>query len=624
LPVSPAGFGYDSRPIFAQPPRVVVTLHPITDREKKLTIAAIMTVFLLSALDQTVVATAMPRIIAELHGLEMYSWTATAYMLTSTVMVPIYGKLGDMYGRKIILTVGVGIFLLGSALCGLAGEFGDLPLIGGGMVQLIICRAIQGLGSGALFSGAFAVIGDLYPPRERGRVMGLFVAVFSISSVAGPTIGGFFTDHGTTQIFGYTVAGWRWVFYVNLPLGLISLFLILFKMHRTNIATGGRVDYLGAAFLVTAVVPLLLALTWGGNRLAWDSLVILGLLATVIIALIIFIVTESRVTDPIMPLPLLRNRAFAITNAASFVISMAFFGVVMFMPLYMQLVLGVNATRSGFAMLPLMLGIMLTAMLSGRYVRKTGRYKPIMIASCVTLFAGVFLLAQIGPDTTIRELDWRLLLVGIGLGPAQSLYSIAVQNAAPLNQLGIATSSSQFFRQIGSTVGIAIFGTVLTHNLVRDLPAHIPQVPGTTAEKIDLGHMQAQAMSPGSARAEIDKLVMSQYAVIERAYRGDAAAVAAVMHNPRVPVSIKERLEKPIDAMSVDRELAGIKQMLSAYVDQRAKGFERGIKEGFSQSISSMLYGALWIVGLGLAITLFVPVLPLRGNPTSPQPAKAT
>src|SRR5690349_5371312 len=266
-----------------------------------------MLVFLLSALDQTIVSTAMPRIIADLQGLEMYSWTATAYMLTSTVMVPIYGKLGDMYGRKIILLVGVSIFLLGSALCGLAGEFGDLPLVGGGMVQLIVCRAIQGIGSGALFSGAFAVIGDLYPPRDRGKVMGWFVAVFSLSSVAGPTIGGFFTDHGTMEIFGQTVAGWRWVFYVNLPLGLVSLFLIMFKMHRTNAPTGGRVDYLGAAFLITAFVPLLLALTWGGNKFAWDSVEILSLFTLSVVSLAVFILVESRVPDPIMPLSLLRN-----------------------------------------------------------------------------------------------------------------------------------------------------------------------------------------------------------------------------------------------------------------------------------------------------------------------------
>lgn len=595
----------------------------ITDREKKLTIAAIMMVFLLSALDQTIVSTAMPRIIAELHGLEMYSWTATAYMLTSTIMVPIYGKLGDMYGRKIILTVGVTIFLLGSALCGLAGEFGDLPIVGGGMVQLIVCRAIQGIGSGALFSGAFAVIADLYPPRERGRVMGLFVAVFSIASVAGPTLGGFFTDHGTMEVFGHTVAGWRWVFYVNLPLGMISLFLILFKMHHTNKPTGGRVDYWGAFLLITAFVPLLLALTWGGNKFAWDSLQIAELLALAIVALIAFVMVESRVPDPIMPLSLLRNRAFAITNSAAFIISMAFFGVVMFMPLYMQLVLGVNATKSGFAMLPLMMGIMASAMASGRYVRKTGRYKSIMIAGCTALFVGVALLMQIGPDTTIAQLNWRMLLVGLGLGPVQSLYSLAVQNAAPLHQMGIATSGSQFFRQIGSTVGIAVFGTVLTHGLVRELPQRLPPVPGMSAEHIDLGHMQARAMNPGDLQVEIEHALESQYQLIERAYRGDADARAQVMNNPQVPETIKQRLQAPIDEAAAAQALPQIKQGLMSYATPLAQRFQRAIKEGFSASIVSMLQGALWIVGLGFLVTLFVPALPLRDHTAMSAPKES-
>jgi EmrB/QacA subfamily drug resistance transporter len=591
-----------------------VTVLQITDREKKLTITAIMMVFLLSALNQHIVSTAMPRIIAELHGLEMYSWMATAYMLASTIMVPIYGKLGDMYGRKIILIVGIAIFLFGSALCGLAGEFGDLPIVGGGMVQLIVSRAIQGIGSGALFSGAFAVIGDLYPPRERGRVMALFVGVLSVASVAGPTLGGFFTDHGTTELFGHTIAGWRWVFFVNLPVGLISLLLIVFKMKRTNIATGGRVDYWGVFSLITALVPLLLALTWGGNKFDWDSLQIIELLMLTVIALIAFIVVESRVSDPIMPLSLLRNRTFAITNSAAFIISMAFFGVVMFMPLYMQLVLGVNATQSGFAMLPLMMGMMLSAMLSGRVVRKTGRYKALMLCGCTTLFIGMLLLMQIGPDTTLSQLNWRMLLVGVGLGPAQSLYSLAVQNAAPLHQMGIATSGSVFFRQIGSTVGIAIFGTVLTHNLVRELPERLPQVPGMSAEKINLGQMQTRAMNPGELTTDIEHALNSQYTIIERAYRGDAAAKANVLSDPQAPDAIKKRLQTHIDAAAAEQELPRIKQAMVGSATQLATRFERAIKEAFSASIVSMLFGAVWIVGLGLLVTVFVPVVPLRDH----------
>jgi MFS transporter len=394
-------------------------------------------------------------------------------------------------------------------------------------------------------------------------------------------------------------------------------------MHRTNVATGGRVDYFGALFLVIAFVPLLLALTWGGNRLQWNSPEIIELLSTSAAGLFIFILIEARVTHPIIPLSLLRNRPFAIVNTAAFIISMAFFGVVMFMPLYMQLVLGVNATKSGFSMLPLMLGIMGAAMISGRLVRRTGQYKPIMIVGCITLLVGVILLMQIGPDTTIRQLNWRMLLVGLGLGPAQSLYSLAAQNAAPIQQMGIATSSSQFFRQIGSTVGIAIFGTMLTHNLVRELPKAVPEMSTVFSGKIDLGRMQAQAMNPGSLRNEMNRVVDAQYQTIERAYHGDAEATAAVMRNAQVPETIKKRLGAPIDDATATTDLTRIKQALNGYAEQRAKRFERGIKEGFSTSIVSMLRGALWIVGLGFLITLFVPALPLRDRaPTTVAPIK--
>jgi hypothetical protein len=309
---------------------------------------------------------------------------------------------------------------------------------------------------------------------------------------------------------------------------------------------------------------------------------------------------------------------------------MAFFGVVMFMPLYMQLVLGVSATDSGFSMLPLMLGIILSSIASGRLVTRTGRYKPIMIVGCVVLFIGVVVLTQIGPDTTLRQLNWRMFIVGLGLGPVQSLYSLAAQNAAPLSQIGIATSNSQFFRQIGSTVGIAIFGTVLTNNLVQELPNRLPQVPGLSAEKIDLGHMQARAMNPKNLRDEIDQVMMEQYAVIERAYHGDAAAAADVMRNPRVPDAIKLRVQAAGERneqndvaaqQAADQDLARIKQALNAFTDQLTKQFERGIKEGFSSAIVSMLKGALWIVALGLLSTLFVPVLPLRDR--GPLPAAA-
>src|SRR5580692_9812698 len=253
-----------------------------------------MIVFLLSALDQTIVSTAMPVIISQLHGLELYAWVTTAYLLSSTVMVPVWGKLGDLYGRKPVLLAGVGLFLLGSWLSGLAGEFGELPLLGSGMLQLIAFRAIQGLGGGALFTTAFAIIADLFPPRERGRFSGLFGAVFGFSSAVGPLLGGYFTDHGSVSIAGHLVAGWRWVFYLNVPLGLVALFMIVAKMPKLSHAQKGSIDYLGAALIVAACVPLLLALTFGGQKYPWDSPVVLSLFAMFIVSTALFIVVEKQ------------------------------------------------------------------------------------------------------------------------------------------------------------------------------------------------------------------------------------------------------------------------------------------------------------------------------------------
>src|SRR6185503_1150076 len=285
------------------------TAH-FTRSERRITLFGVMIVFLLSALDQTIVSTAMPVIISQLHGLALYSWVTTVYLLSSTVMVPIWGKLGDLYGRKVVLIWGVSIFILGSALCGLSGEFGDLPILGGGMTQLIVFRGLQGIGGGALFTSAFAVIADLYPPRKRGKLSGYFGAVFGLASVVGPLIGGFLTQHGTMQLGGITIAGWRWVFYVNLPLSALALFMIIARTPSLRAGRGGRLDVLGALLVVAAFVPLLLALSWGGHQYAWDSSTILGLLAVTVVALGLFIFVELKAPEPLLPLDLFRNKVF--------------------------------------------------------------------------------------------------------------------------------------------------------------------------------------------------------------------------------------------------------------------------------------------------------------------------
>lgn len=539
--------------------------HQFSDDERRLTLISVLIVFLLSAMSQTVVATAMPRIVAELSGLHLYAWATTAYLLSSTVMVPIWGKLGDLYGRKPVLLAGIAIFMTGSWLCGLAGEFGDLPVLGGGMTQLIAFRTLQGLGGGALFTIAFAIIADLYAPRERAKFSGLFGATFGVASLLGPVIGGFFTDHGTTVLFGQVIQGWRWVFYVNVPFALAAVSMIVLKMPTVPHRGGGRIDLIGAALIVAAFVPLLLAITWGGREHAWTSPLILGLLAFAAVSLAAFIVVERAVRDPIMPLDMFRNRTFTTANGASFVYSMAFMGVTAFLPLYMQVGQGVPATRSGLTMLALMGGLVASSTVNGQFVTRTGRYKPFMIAGGLVLIIGVGLLCFIGPDTSTLDLAWRLLIVGIGLGPGQSLFNIAVQNAVPFHQLGVATSSGQFVRQIGSTMGVALFGALLTAGLSSELDRRAPPDPAHAVRQLDLSDLQRMALERG-ARGD------------EPARRPDAAAAA----------------------------------------------MERTVRESFSVAIvHGMIFSLAILIG-GFVLMLMIPALPLHGRPGGPaEPAKA-
>jgi EmrB/QacA subfamily drug resistance transporter len=546
-----------------------VTEVNVTAAEKRTILTALAVVMLLSALDQTIVATAMPRIIEQLHGLSMYAWVTTAYMLASTVSVPIYGKLSDLYGRKPILIVGVVLFLVGSALCGLSGEFGDLPIVGDGMMQLIVFRAVQGLGGGALMTVSFAVIGDLYPPRERGKLFGLFGSVFGLATVIGPFIGGFFTDHGTVTLMNHEVAGWRWVFYVNLPLGLVALFMLLYRMPPLRHRGAGKVDYVGAALVVLTFTPLLLALTLGGTTYPWDSPRIIFLFALAVVSLLVFLYVEARTPEPILSLQLFRIKTFRAAIMASFVVSMAFLGIVMFMPLYMQVVQGISATQSGTALLPLMGGLIASSIVSGRLVTRTGRYKPFMIAGGVVLIIGVATLMRIDAQTTPADLAWRLALTGIGLGPAQTLFNIVIQNAAPMAELGSATGMGQFARQIGSTVGVAIFGTFLTHSLMDELPRQLPLLPGMTQHDVDLSTTQRQAMNPGVVRQQVDDALGQRFEVIERAYFDDEAAMADVMADTRLPEPVKAPLRN-----------GGLRARIHEQLQARADTVEQELRTG--------------------------------------------
>ena len=471
-----------------------------TPQERRITLIGVLLVFLLSALDQTIVSTAMPRIIAQLQGLSLYAWVTTAYMLSSTVMVPIYGKLGDIYGRKPVLIVGIAIFMSGSFLCGLSGEFGRLPLLGGGMTQLIVFRGLQGLGGGALFTSAFAIIADLYPPRERAKFAGMFGGVFGLASILGPVIGGFFTDLGMTHLGGLAVAGWRWIFYVNIPIALLSLFMIISRMPRLTNRNPGKIDFAGAALIVATFVPLLLALSWGGRNYPWSSPVIAGLFAVSACGLVAFVLTERVVANPIVSMALFKNRVFSTANAGAFVSSMAFMGSLTFLPLYMQLGLGVKATTSGLSILPMMVGMVASSSIVGQFISRTGKYKPFMMGGSALTVVGLVLLSRVGAATTLPDLAWRFLLLGVGLGPSMSTFNIVIQNAVGRAQMGVATSASQFFRQIGGTVGIALFGAILTHNFAAEA-ARLPPAPGGHAQALDLQSLMSGAIGEGAAGA---------------------------------------------------------------------------------------------------------------------------
>jgi len=500
-----------------------------SDEDRRLTFISVMTVFLLSAMSQTIIGTAMPRIVAELSGLHLYAWATTAYLLTSTVSVPIWGKLGDIHGRKVILLVGVGTFLVGSWLAGLSGEFGTLPLLGGGMTQLIIFRALQGLGGGALFTTTFAIIADLYPPRERAKLSGVTGSLFGLSSVVGPVVGGFFTDHGTVRLFGLLIEGWRWVFYVNVPFALVGVIMITVKMPKLPARGGAAIDYLGALLIVLSFVPLLLAITWGGHDHPWGSPLIVGLFVLALVAFGAFIFVERAVWDPILPLDLFLNRTFTSANAASFIYSMAFMGVTSFLPLYMQVGQGVPATRSGLTMLALMGGLVVSSAVNGQFVTKTGLFKPFMIGGGVLLIIGVTLLTFIGPDTSTLDLAWRLAIVGVGLGPGQSMFSLAVQNAVPLHQLGVATSSSQFVRQLGSTIGVALFGALITASLSHELSLAATRDPAAHVRHLDLSDLQQMALARNAHPTVAAAQVPATDAATERAVRQSFSV--AIVHS---------------------------------------------------------------------------------------------
>jgi EmrB/QacA subfamily drug resistance transporter len=443
-----------------------------TSRSALVTFGAIMLATLLAALDQTIVATALPKIVSDLNGFEHLSWVVTAYLVTSTVTVPLYGKLSDLYGRRRLFLVAITVFLIGSALCGAAQTMG----------QLIAFRALQGVGAGGLIPLSQAAIADLFPPRERGRYQAYISGMWAIAAVAGPLLGGTLADH----------ASWRWIFYINIPLGLVALVVVMRTMPSRSHIREHRIDYLGAALLSGAITAILLATVWGGTTYAWSSWQVIGTAATGIVLAVAFVFVERRVAEPLLPLELFKNRIVAVSCGAGLVIGALLFAVTIYAPVFMQDVLGSSATNSGALLIPLSAGWVVSSVIVGQLVARTGRYRIWPILGSTLVLLGMILMTTIDPGTSLATVSANLVLVGIGMGVMFQIYVIAAQNAVPVTQIGVVTGQLNFYRSMGGSFAVAGLGALLTSRLGTELVDQL----GRAGSRIDPN----QVVQSGSAQ----------------------------------------------------------------------------------------------------------------------------
>jgi len=422
-----------------------VLAQPLPARQVRLVFGALLLLLWLASLDQTIVDTALPTIVGELGGLTHLAWVVTAYLLASTIVSPVAGKLGDLYGRKIVLQIGTVLFLLGSALCGLSRD----------MIELIVFRALQGLGGGGLIVTAMAVVGDIIPARDSGRYQGVFGAVFGIATLAGPLLGGFFVDH----------LSWRWIFYVNLPIGFLALVIIASAFHSRTPHRAHAIDYIGAALLSLALSATILFTSLGGTSFPWLSPPILGLAAAALLLTALFALVEIRAREPILPPELFRNRVFTVASALGLVVGLALFGPVTFLPLYLQVVKQQSPSISGLLLAPITVGVLVTSILSGQLISRIGQYKPFPIIGTTLAALGLILLSQLGVASSLWAAAAAMLVLGLGLGLIMQVLVLAVQNAVDYRVLGVATSGATLFRSIGGTLGVALLGTIFTSHL---------------------------------------------------------------------------------------------------------------------------------------------------------------
>jgi EmrB/QacA subfamily drug resistance transporter len=434
-------------------------MEHLTKKEKVTIMLASMAAMLFASLNQTIISTALPRIIASLGGMELYSWAFTIYILTSTIVMIMVGRLSDIYGRKVFLVIGISVFMLGSLLSGTAHT----------ILLLIIYRGLQGFGAGMIFASSIAAIGDLFTPKERGRWQGLMASVFGLSSLIGPILGGYIVDYWN----------WPWVFWINLPVGVLALVLI-YKLFPNIRGERAKIDYLGSFYLMIAMVTLLFGFSFAGVKYDWFSLHIVSLLSISLIFLLLFIRTEKRVTSPILPLSLFQNKTFAISSVIGFLTGFTLFSTVMFVPLFVQGAMGISATQSGLILMPMMLSWVTASAISGQITSRTGNYKLLSLTGLALVTVGLFLLSRMTMDTSPLIVVRNLVFTGLGLGIVMPTFMLIVQNALPHNVLGVVSSSTQLFRQLGGTIGVAVMGTIMTTKMQKEL------VQGVTMEEKSL------------------------------------------------------------------------------------------------------------------------------------------
>jgi EmrB/QacA subfamily drug resistance transporter len=589
----------------------------LSRRDTFLTLAGVLLALFLGALDQTIVSTALPRIVQDLDGVTRYAWVATSYLLASTVLVPIYGKLADVVPRKLLQLTSIGVFLLGSALCGMAGEFGDLPLLGDGMNQLVVFRGIQGLGGAGLFALAFIVVADLFPPKERGRYQGLFGAAFGLSSVIGPLLGGLLTDHGTSTWFGHEIAGWRWIFYVNLPLGAVAAWFIAFYMPAFKPAgRSGGLDVLSALLLIAATVPLVLALQLDRTTYPWSGPRTLGLFAGSAVALVWFVLRSLRVPSAVIDVRLFQNRVFRTASVAIFLYGAAFLSIILFLPPFLVNVVGVSATRAGVSVIPLSLGLVFGAVVSGQLVSRIGRYKGFMLGGGLVLVLGAWLLSTLTVDVSYGRVTVYMVVCGLGIGPSMPLYTLAIQNSVDRPRLGQATSASQFLRQIGQTVGAGVMGAVFATTLSLGLAAS-PLAGG--------GPPQGAASGFGGASVEtmqagVEAGFRAQEEQLEAAVRsGSMEQLDRTLAGSRIPEEARAGLRAGAAAAMARPEalepfLARMREGSQRQGHEVALAVVRTFKESFAAAIAAVYKRATILAVLALLATLLIPDVPLRAT----------